>query len=61
MGIPTCGYPYVTAATMKEMRIGKGCGKSGMKDKPIAMLTNVTVNVRILSRLGSSARSLASF
>ena len=46
---------------MKEMRIGKGCGKSGMKDNPIAMPTKVTVNVRTLSRVGSRARSLASF
>src|SRR4030067_787976 len=46
---------------MNEMRIGKGCGKSGLKDKPKTMLTNVNANVKTLRRLVSSERSLASF
>jgi hypothetical protein len=46
---------------MKEIRIGRGCGKSGIKDNPKPMLIKVRVKVMILRRLGSSARSLASF
>jgi len=46
---------------MKASKTGRGCGKSGMKDKPRAMLAKVKENVKILRRLGSKARSRASF
>jgi hypothetical protein len=46
---------------MKEIRIGRGCGKSGMKDNPKTMPKNVNANVKTLRRLVSSERSLASF
>jgi hypothetical protein len=41
---------------MKAKRIGKGCGKRGMNDKPRTMLVNVKEKVITLSLLGSSAR-----
>jgi len=46
---------------MNEIRIGKGCGKSGMNDNPKTIPKNVNANVKTLRRLVSSERSLASF
>jgi hypothetical protein len=61
MGMPNLGFLNVTKATRKARRIGSGCGKSGISDKPSAMLARVITNVRILSGGGSSARSFCSF
>jgi hypothetical protein len=61
MGIPNLGFVNVIEATRKARRIGSGCGKSGISDKPTAMLARVITNVRILSGCGSSARSFCSF
>src|SRR4030043_121696 len=61
MGMPNRGFLNVTKATRKARRIGSGCGKSGINDKPRAMLARVITNVKILSGRGSSACSFCSF
>jgi hypothetical protein len=61
IGIPYLGFLNVTKATSEAMRIGNGCGKSGRNDRPNIMLASVIANVRILSEVGSRARSLSSF
>jgi hypothetical protein len=61
IGMPNLGFLNVTKATRKARRIGSGCGKSGINDKPSIMLASVIANVKILSGAGSSARSFCSF
>ena len=61
MGIPYFGLLNVTKATKNAMMVGKGCGKSGMSDRPSIMLASVITNAKILSGVGSSARSFSSF
>src|SRR4030042_1328387 len=61
MGMPNRGFLNVTKATRKARRMGSGCGKSGINDKPSAMLARVITNVKILSGRGSSACSFCSF
>jgi len=43
------------------MTIGRGCGKSGIRDKLRPMLASVVANVRTLSVVGTRARSTARF
>ena len=61
MGMPNLGFLNVTKATKKARRIGSGCGKSGISDKPSAMLASVIANVKILRGAGSSALSVCFF
>jgi hypothetical protein len=61
MGMPNLGFLNVTKATRKARRVGSGCGKSGISDKPSIMLASVIANVKILSGAGSRARSFCSF
>jgi hypothetical protein len=61
MGMPNRGFLNVTKATRKAKSIGRGCGKSGISDKPNAMLRSVIANVKILSSRGSEVFSFCFF
>src|SRR5512136_282442 len=53
------GFSYAMKAMRKAITMGRGCGKSGIRDKLKIMLARVVANVRTLSIVDTLARSEA--